>query len=159
MVLLNIWSQPSSAGSPWWLLTTFRTPYVVFLCLQGPIWEFSGDSAVKSLPAMQETWVRSLGYEDCPGEGNGNPLQYSCLENPMDGGAWQATVHGVTKSDVTELLNNNENKRKIALAKCLVPCGHCRIYSALLLVLACIHESRLETFVSFFSSFSPLPLF
>ena len=32
-----------------------------------------------------------------PGEGNGNPLQYSCLENPMDRGAWQATVHGVTK--------------------------------------------------------------
>ena len=32
-----------------------------------------------------------------PGEGNGNPLQYSCLENPMDGGAWQATVDGVTK--------------------------------------------------------------
>ena len=33
-----------------------------------------------------------------PGEGNGNPLQYFCLENPMDGGAWQATVHGVAKS-------------------------------------------------------------
>ena len=33
-----------------------------------------------------------------PGEGNGNPLQYSCLENPMDRGAWQATVHGVAKS-------------------------------------------------------------
>ena len=33
-----------------------------------------------------------------PGEGNGNPLQYSCLENPMDRGAWWATVHGVTKS-------------------------------------------------------------
>ena len=32
------------------------------------------------------------------GEGNGNPLQYSCLKNPMDRGAWQATVHGVTKS-------------------------------------------------------------
>ena len=32
------------------------------------------------------------------GEGNGNPLQYSCLENPMDGGAWQATVRGVAKS-------------------------------------------------------------
>ena len=40
-----------------------------------------------SLPS----WARS------PGEGNGNPLQYSCLENPMDGGAWQATVHGVSK--------------------------------------------------------------
>ena len=33
-----------------------------------------------------------------PGEGNGNPLQYSCLENPMDGGAWKAAVHGVAKS-------------------------------------------------------------
>ena len=34
----------------------------------------------------------------CLGEGNGNPLQYRCLENPMEGGAWWATVHGVTKS-------------------------------------------------------------
>ena len=33
-----------------------------------------------------------------PGSGDGNPLQYSCLENPMDGGAWQAAVHGVAKS-------------------------------------------------------------
>ena len=33
-----------------------------------------------------------------PGEGNGNPLQYPCLENPMDGGAWQATVRGVANS-------------------------------------------------------------
>ena len=33
-----------------------------------------------------------------PGDGNGNPFQYSCLENPMDGGAWWAAVHGVTKS-------------------------------------------------------------
>ena len=38
------------------------------------------------------------GLERSPGEGNGNPLQYSCLENPKDGGAWQATVHGVAKS-------------------------------------------------------------
>ena len=37
-----------------------------------------------------------------PGGGNSNPLQYSCLENPMDRGAWPATVHGVTKSDMTE---------------------------------------------------------
>ena len=38
-----------------------------------------------------------------PGGGHGNPLQYSCLENPMDRGAWQATIHGVTKkSDMTE---------------------------------------------------------
>ena len=38
------------------------------------------------------------GWGRSPGEGNGNPLQYSCLENPMDGGAWWATVHGVAKS-------------------------------------------------------------
>ena len=37
------------------------------------------------------------GLERSPGEGNGNPLQYSCLENSMDRGAWQATVHGVSK--------------------------------------------------------------
>ena len=53
---------------------------------------------LKRLPAMRETWVRSLGQEDSPGEGNGNPLQYSCLENPMDGGAWWAVVLGVTKT-------------------------------------------------------------
>ena len=40
----------------------------------------------------------SQNYEYFVGEGNGNPLQYSCLENPMDGGSWQATVHGVMKS-------------------------------------------------------------
>ena len=45
-----------------------------------------------------------------PGEGNGNPLQYSCLRNSMNRGAWQATVHVVTKeSDMTERLNNNNN--------------------------------------------------
>ena len=38
-----------------------------------------------------------------PGEDNGNPLQYSCLENPMDAGAWQATVHKVPESDMTEV--------------------------------------------------------
>ena len=37
-----------------------------------------------------------------PGEGNGNPLQYSCLESSMDRGAWQSTVHEVTESDTTE---------------------------------------------------------
>ena len=40
----------------------------------------------------------SPGLGRSPGEGNGNPLQYYCLENPMDRGAWQATVHGVAKS-------------------------------------------------------------
>ena len=57
---------------------------------------------VKNLPAMQkmqETHIRSLGGEDPPEEGMAtNPLQYSCLENPMDRGARWAAVHGVTES-------------------------------------------------------------
>ena len=48
---------------------------------------------------VQETWVRMIpGLEGSPGGGPGNPFQYSCLQNPMDRGAWQATVPGVTKS-------------------------------------------------------------
>ena len=60
---------------------------------------------VKNLPEMWETRVQFLGWEDLPGEGNGNPHQYSCLENPMDRGAWQATVHGITENqNMTEQL-------------------------------------------------------
>ena len=45
-----------------------------------------------------------------PEEGNGKPLQYSCLKNPLDGGAWQAGVHGVpTESDMTERLDKNNS--------------------------------------------------
>ena len=50
---------------------------------------------VKNLPAVEETWVQSLGLGRSPGGGNGHRLQYSYLENPMDRGAWGATVHGV----------------------------------------------------------------
>ena len=65
----------------------------------------------ENLPAMQETQVRSLDQEDSPGEGNGNLLQYSCLEHPMNRGAGWATVHGVTKgSDKTEQLKKNKCK-------------------------------------------------
>ena len=48
---------------------------------------------VKNLLAMQETWSQPLGLKKPSGEGNGNPLQYSYLENPMDRGVWWATVH------------------------------------------------------------------
>ena len=48
------------------------------------------------------------------GEGNGNPPQYSCLENPTDRGAWQAAVHGVAKSRTRlKPLNNNNNNNRI----------------------------------------------
>ena len=53
---------------------------------------------VKNLPAMSETRVQSLGWEDPLEKEMANPLQYSCLQNPIDGGAWWARVHGVTKS-------------------------------------------------------------
>ena len=46
---------------------------------------------------MQETQIQSLDREDPLGEGNSNPREYSCLENPMDRGAWWATVQRVTK--------------------------------------------------------------
>ena len=57
-----------------------------------------------SLPLRSGSWVLAfiflfIIWANCPcGEGNGDPRQYSCLENPMDGGAWWAAVHGVTKS-------------------------------------------------------------
>ena len=53
---------------------------------------------IKNMPAMWETWVWCLGQGRSPGEGNGNQLQCSCLENSMNRGAWWATVHGVPKS-------------------------------------------------------------
>ena len=53
---------------------------------------------------MRETESSIPGSGRSPGEGNGNPLQYSCLENPMDRGVWQATVHRVAKSQ-TRLSN------------------------------------------------------
>ena len=63
-------------------------------------WASQEALVVKNLPASagEETRVPSLGPEDSHGEGPGNPLQYCCLENPRDRGAWDATVHRVTQS-------------------------------------------------------------
>ena len=58
---------------------------------------FPGGSAVKNLPANAGDTGLIPGLGRSPGEGNGNTLQYSCLENPMDRGAWRATVPGVAK--------------------------------------------------------------
>ena len=59
--------------------------------------DFPGGSAVKNLPVMQETRVRSQGWEDLLEKEMATQPQYSCLGNPMDRGAWRATVHGVEK--------------------------------------------------------------
>ena len=68
------------------------------------LWASLVAQRVKVLPAVQDTWFPSLGLGRSPGEGNGYPLQYSCLENPVNRGAWWAIVCGVTKSQ-TELSN------------------------------------------------------
>ena len=61
-----------------------------------PRW-YSDKRICLSVQEMQEMQVLSLVQKE-PGVGNGNPLQYCCLDNPIDRGAWQATVHGVSKS-------------------------------------------------------------
>ena len=71
---------------------------------------FPGSSVVKNLPANAGD-IRDVGLipvsGKSPGEGHGYPLQYSCLENPMDKGSWQATGHGLAKElDRTERLKN-----------------------------------------------------
>ena len=66
--------------------------------MERDIFGFPGDSAVKNLPTDAGDVGLIPGSGRSPGEGNGNPLLYSCLGNPMDRGAWQATVHGVAKS-------------------------------------------------------------
>ena len=69
---------------------------------------FPGSSTVKNPPANSGDVGLIPGSGRCPGEGTGNPLQYSCLGNPMDREAWRATVHGITKElDTTEWLNSN----------------------------------------------------
>ena len=81
---------------------------------------FFGGSDVKA-SACNAGYLGSIpGWERSPGEGNGNPLQYSCLENPMDGGAWWATVHGVTKSR-TRLSNFTSLHFKLYVEKAMAP--------------------------------------
>ena len=85
-----------------WTLMIFYIYIYIFFFFRG----FPGGTVVKNLPASAgDAGDMGLILESgrSPRVGNGNPLQCSCLENPMDRGAWQARVHGVTKeSDTTE---------------------------------------------------------
>ena len=84
------WSFSINPSNEYSGLISFRIDWLNLLAVQG---------AVKNPPAPQfksiDSLVLSLLYDPTfIGEGNGTPLQYSCLENPMDGGAWKAAVHG-----------------------------------------------------------------
>ena len=91
MTLIRFWSPQSSSR-----LSTNTD--------QGssPLTVMSSWTALPICRHGQQHWLRLKGYLGLPnksqGEGNGTPLQYSCLENPTDGGAWWAALHGVTKS-------------------------------------------------------------
>ena len=69
-----------------------------FYFVPDPVLGFPGGSVVKNLSANAGDMSLIPGLGRSPGEGNGNPLQCSCLGNPMDRGAWWAAVHGVAKS-------------------------------------------------------------
>ena len=66
-------------------------------CVSFAFGGFPGDSVVKNPPANAGDLSSILGSGRSPGEENGNPLQYSYMGNPMDRGAWRATVHGLAK--------------------------------------------------------------
>ena len=81
---------------------------------------------VKNLTANAGEVGLIFGLGRSPGEGSGNPLQYSCLGNPTDRGAWWAIVHVVTKeSDTTELLNNNNIKTAGEIVRKHYSCFDC----------------------------------
>ena len=80
-----------SRSQPRKLPAVFEVPFDEY-------WGFPGGSEVKASACNAGDLGSIPGLGRSPGEGNGNPLQYSCLENPMDGGAWWAIVHGVAKS-------------------------------------------------------------
>ena len=88
-------------------MSSTREVHSIPWCSSGPglnpsqgrcVWASLVAQRVKSLPATWETRVQSLGQEDSLEKGMATPLQYSCLENSMDRGAWWATVHRVAKS-------------------------------------------------------------
>ena len=79
----------------------FKPFNIIYEALMG----FPGGSVVKNLLANAGDMGLIPGSGRPPGEGNGNPLLYSCLENPMDRAAWWAAVHGITKQSDTILIN------------------------------------------------------
>ena len=104
--LIMGWSSSGEGIRQGWGLTHTRSGS--FWTQSVDTWGFQGGSVVKKLASNAGDTGSIPGLGRSPGERNGNPLQYSCLENPMGRGDWRATVHGVTKS-LTELWNSNND--------------------------------------------------
>ena len=88
--------EESRSGRNWEIWIDIYTIDTIYK-MDGLLRWFSGKESASQCRCQFDLWVRKT-----PGEGDGNPLQYSCLENPMDRGAWWATVHWVTELDTTE---------------------------------------------------------
>ena len=95
--ILCIWKSSS-----YWILTSLGFQGFFFKNSRLKCMEFPGGSLIKNLPANAGDLGSIPGLGRSPGGGNGNPLQYSCLENSIDRGTWRAIVCGVAKLDMTE---------------------------------------------------------
>ena len=102
-----------------WMLAVTRSPYILWVvtCSFGPPWWLS---------CKESTWqcrrhTGSIpGSGNFPGEGNGSPLQYSCLENPMDRGAWPATVQGVIRVSHNLATKQQQKYKYITVSHCSI---------------------------------------
>ena len=77
-----------------------------------PVWGFPGGSGIKNLPAHAGDLGLIPGWGRSPERGNGNPLQCSCLGNPMDRGAWWGTVHGIARVGHDSVTEQQQQQQK-----------------------------------------------
>ena len=94
--------QPTTFGTRWQEQNWVCFVQISFITYLPWDWGSPGGSGGKVSACNVGDLGSIPGLGRSPGEGNGSPLQYSCLENPMDGGAWRAAVHGISESDTTE---------------------------------------------------------
>ena len=90
----NLEGQPLGQGSAWCVHVSVSTPVSNYHKFDG----LNNRNLCCHSSGGQKSKIKITGSARCPGGGHGNPLQYSCLENPLDRGAWEATAHGVAKS-------------------------------------------------------------